>query len=142
MSDRELIQLMYEALDYTRSHHKLHSNKVCDALNAADARLAEPEQSYGAWVKEAEQLVRELAAQAYIDGSLHNMRPWSECSDYTGLLAHLRNHPAAPEGYVLVPVEPTQEMLNAGYEAGKDSAWSYKNCYAAMIAAAQKESGK
>ena len=49
---------------------------------------------------------------------------------------------ATPEGYVLVPVEPTQEMLNAGYEAGKDSAWSYKNCYAAMIAAAQKESGK
>ena len=41
--ERKLIQQMYDALEYTRSHHKLHSNKVCEALNAADAYLASPD---------------------------------------------------------------------------------------------------
>lgn len=39
-----------------------------------------------------------------------------------------------PEGYVLVPVEPTQEMLNAGY--GFETGYPVDPClYRAMLAA-------
>lgn len=52
---------------------------------------------------------------------------------------------AVPEGYALVPVEPTEAMLNAardwslkkyGQAVGNDGA---RGCYAAMLAAANKE---
>ena len=52
---------------------------------------------------------------------------------------------AAPEGYALVPVEPTEAMLSAardwslkkyGQAVGNDGA---RGCYAAMLAAANKE---
>ena len=52
---------------------------------------------------------------------------------------------AVPAGYALVPVEPTEAMLNAardwslkkyGQAVGNDGA---RGCYAAMLAAANKE---
>jgi hypothetical protein len=45
-----------------------------------------------------------------------------------------------PEGYVLVPVEPTEKMEEAGYNAYVNSGWirTYE-IYEAMIQAAQEE---
>ena len=45
-----------------------------------------------------------------------------------------------PEGYVLVPVEPTEKMIEAGYNAYVNSGWirTYE-IYEAMIQAAQEE---
>lgn len=44
-----------------------------------------------------------------------------------------------PEGYVLVPVEPTEKMVEAGYNAYVNSGWirTYE-IYEAMIQAAQE----
>lgn len=45
-----------------------------------------------------------------------------------------------PEGYVLVPKEPTEKMIEAGYNAYVNSGWirTYE-IYEAMIQAAQEE---
>ena len=50
-------------------------------------------------------------------------------------------HPAPiPEGYALVPIEPTDEMLDAGSNALYAALGSRsKACYAAMLAAARSE---
>jgi Lar family restriction alleviation protein len=44
----------------------------------------------------------------------------------------------APEGYALVPVEPTDSMINSGFRADGDS-FPLEHIYKAMIAAAQEE---
>ena len=45
-----------------------------------------------------------------------------------------------PEGYVLVPVEPTQKMLDAGWlKSTKETHLKISNIYQAMIQAAQEE---
>ncbi|KFB90913.1 Eaa family phage protein, partial [Trabulsiella guamensis ATCC 49490] len=46
------------------------------------------------------------------------------------------NSPVIPDGYVVVPVEPTTEMLRAGFLAGDDYPGGV---YRAMIAAAPKQ---
>jgi len=43
---RELLQQALDALLWTREHHKLHSNKVLEAIHAIEAELARHE-----WVK-------------------------------------------------------------------------------------------
>ncbi len=43
------------------------------------------------------------------------------------------------EGKVLVPVEPTREMLWAGQEHTHDSSIRLKNVYKAMLAASQEQ---
>ena len=58
---------------------------------------------------------------------------------------YLHPKPSAPEGYVLVPVEPTEAMIYAGREADRD--WQYSNSeenglaviYKAMLSAARSE---
>lgn len=58
------------------------------------------------------------------------------------------HHPAAerrvPDGYVLVPIEPTEEMVNSGEITYAE--WENGHCvgpiYNAMLAAAPKEQGK
>lgn len=56
------------------------------------------------------------------------------------LMALAPSYPSAPvpvpEGWQLVPKEPTPEILSAGQDAGKGVAWSYATCYRAMLAAA------
>lgn len=42
----------------------------------------------------------------------------------------------AVPGWKLVPIEPTQEMCEAGQNSGKNAPFSYTNCYCTMIAAA------
>lgn len=49
------------------------------------------------------------------------------------------NSPVIPQGYVLVPVEPTPEMLRAGFLAGENYPGGV---YRAMIAAAPQQEGK
>ena len=44
-----------------------------------------------------------------------------------------------PEGYVLVPVEPTEEMTEAGLMFHSQFCSSVPNVYKAMIQAAQEE---
>jgi hypothetical protein len=47
--------------------------------------------------------------------------------------------PAAPEGWQLVPKEPTPEMEHAGLLAGAYGAYSEREVYLRMLAAAPKE---
>lgn len=42
MDTLELLKQAYEALEWTRSHYKLHSNKVLEAMNTIDAALTQP----------------------------------------------------------------------------------------------------
>lgn len=57
--------------------------------------------------------------------------------------AELTKARAIPDGYVLVPIEPTNKMLADGFIAvGKPETFSYINAmtaYTAMIKAAQQE---
>lgn len=52
----------------------------------------------------------------------------------------LGNSPVIPDGYVMVPKEPTKEMINAGwlYYMGTKNP-SSKGTYKAMLAAIQQE---
>lgn len=60
--------------------------------------------------------------------------------------AMIGNSPATPDGWVMVPVEPTPEMRDAYHNAQEeyesvDGLWSPDHQWKAMIAAAQKEVG-
>lgn len=46
--------------------------------------------------------------------------------------------PAVPEGWALVPVEPTEEMLTASRKILQTGGWSTQKAYAAMLAAAKE----
>ena len=55
--------------------------------------------------------------------------------------------PRVPEGYALVPIEPTDDMIDAGYDVlGDDKKrpwhWSPREMYAAMCAAAPAHKGE
>jgi hypothetical protein len=50
--------------------------------------------------------------------------------------------PAIPEGFVLVPVEPTDEMIDAGADAINFYRVDVMRAYTAMVLAAQQETGK
>jgi hypothetical protein len=44
--------------------------------------------------------------------------------------------PVVPEGWKLVPIEPTTEMINAGMRVGAYGGYSERDCYTTMLAAA------
>ena len=46
-----------------------------------------------------------------------------------------------PDGWQLVPVEPTEDMQAAGQASGKNCAFSYAACYRAMLAASSAPGG-
>lgn len=48
---------------------------------------------------------------------------------------------AVPDGYCVVPKEPTKEMLNAGYKVKHEKIIHLGNVYKAMIESQEKESG-
>lgn len=58
----------------------------------------------------------------------------------TQLYLHAQPEPVVPDGYVMVPKEPTKEMINAGwlYYMGTKNP-SSKGTYKAMLAATQQE---
>lgn len=50
------------------------------------------------------------------------------------------NSPVIPEGYVMVPKEPTRQMMSQGHFAMKGTdRGKFRRIYQAMIAAAQQE---
>ena len=59
---------------------------------------------------------------------------------YGTVVEFIEQSQPVPEGFVLVPVEPTEDMTDAGYEAyGKGHFTpAILDCYRAMIAAAPK----
>ena len=64
--------------------------------------------------------------------------------DHLASQGYLRTPDTIPEGYVLVPIEPTEEMLKKGYmwrntgDEEKDQAAMKQSIYKAMIKAAQE----
>ena len=100
-----------------------------------------------AWVRNGKELVNKRATEAHLRGQLSDLGPWNECGEYGELLAHLRT---TPEGFRLVPVEPTEAMLQAEIDAVSDYWFDHEELgnrteatkigYKAMLAASQ-ESG-
>ncbi|HDU2944910.1 MULTISPECIES: hypothetical protein [Klebsiella pneumoniae complex] len=99
--------------------------------------------------EEVEELAR--IALAVMDGEpvaeVLSNRPGNDTSTIdralpvgTQLYLHAQPEPVVPDGYVMVPVEPTKEMIDAGwlhYMATKNP--SSKGTYKAMLAAAPRE---
>lgn len=55
---------------------------------------------------------------------------------YTDKIRHAQPSPVVPDGYVMVPKEPTEEMLQASY---REASVYSPTAYRAMIAAATQE---
>lgn len=55
---------------------------------------------------------------------------------WAGWLARSGQPPAVPDGYALVPIKPTDLMLDAAVNAGDEPGSDYYTIYAAMLAAA------
>lgn len=73
-------------------------------------------------------------------GMAHGDNP--KANAYRELLARRLNSPVTPDGWVMVPVEPTKEMIEAGwlhFMGTKNP--SSKGTYKAMLEAAPKEVG-
>jgi len=96
-----------------------------------------------AWIREGERLMSEFTA-VLVDG-------FSDCAALVKADAAMRAHlRTTPEGFVLVPVEPTDAMLQAEIDAVSDYWFDYEGLgngteatkigYKAMLAASQ-ESG-
>jgi len=73
----------------------------------------------------------------------HNLGEWRGCTSGDALLYgdmdeyETRAIYAIPEGYVVVPVEPTEAMVQAAYKGGT---MSYSEIYRIMLAAAKEQS--
>lgn len=82
-------------------------------------------------------------------GMAHGDSP--QANSYRELLGHRLNSPATPDGWKLVPVEPTAEMICSGIEAhfersqiqihDRPAPGPIECAYMAMVAAAPKEVG-
>ena len=122
------------------------------ALDAELAQVVEPDfytacaEHNGGWiplpgysnetVSGVKSLILESARKEGWKGTIEG-RLFSLCWQVMPVYLH-PHHPQAttpvPEGYVLVPIEPTPAMLDAMSSSG----WKY-SCYKAMLAAAQGE---
>ena len=79
-----------------------------------------------------------------IDRFLRNNLYDDDYAEYSAALDALCAAPAIPEGWKLVPVEPTQEMLDAfkhRYKEGDFWRERIHGAVAAMLAAAPKQKG-
>ncbi|MFZ8715844.1 DUF551 domain-containing protein [Enterobacter hormaechei] len=85
-----------------------------------------------------------VEARDFIDGG------WS-CQEYVELERYQQacagNSPVIPDGYVLVPVEPTPDMREAYHQAQEEyeeagGLWSPDHQWKAMLAAAPQQEGK
>lgn len=81
---------------------------------------------------------RDMAKQG-----VESVQIWSVITDLERNIAPLYRHaqqPVIPDGYVMVPKEPTKEMIDAGWLhfMGTKNA-SSKGTYKAMLAAAEQE---
>ncbi|UYW75575.1 hypothetical protein OFY05_11440 [Pseudocitrobacter faecalis] len=64
-----------------------------------------------------------------------------QANAYRELLAFRRNSPAIPDGWKLVPVEPTLEMIKSGANAAS-TGMLIPGMYRAMLAAAPQQEAK
>ena len=61
---------------------------------------------------------------------------WSAAVEYFGSAVQRTQAAGVPEGWKLVPVEPTPEMMKAGCAVPLNKAARHNSCYRAMLAAA------
>lgn len=124
-----------------------------DLSTPVDPQVAEYEEIMVQAIPDSSFTNEELEAMA------HGNNP--QANAYRELLAFRRNSPVTPDGWVMVPVEPTEAMIINGFESEPDEFFSEeqdweayeamsgcqqaahraKLCYAAMLAAAPKEVG-
>lgn len=134
MTDRELMQMVLEALE----SYGAMTTEVYDAIAALRERLTRQEWCKGdpgeckfneGCMYACDKPAQQEQEQACVG--------WDTKTD-TPIYAP---SPAIPEGYALVPVEPTEAMLKAAAEYDwknpEDPTWA--GIYGVMIAAAQKE---
>ena len=93
-----------------------------DALLAAAGKEAAPI----GYVQASALLLLKRGAADTIFGDCH------ECADVPLYVAPIAAQCAVPEGWKLVPVEPTREMIDEGFKKGTGA----RHVYAAMLAAA------
>lgn len=108
--------------------------------------------------------IKQPSSNSFTNAELEMMSPGDnpQANAYRELLAFRYNSPVTPDGWVMVPVEPTEGMVIAGFEFEPDEFFSEeedwaayetmsgcqqaahraKLCYAAMLAAAPKEVGR
>lgn len=72
-----------------------------------------------------------------LEGMAHGDNPQSNA--YRELLAYRRNYPVIPDGYVMVPKEPTGKQWAAGVQAFDSGMDKVTRIYKAMLAAAPRE---
>ena len=61
--------------------------------------------------------------------------PLMTVAQHNRIVSALQDSAVVPDGWKLVPVEPTEDMQAAGQASGKNCAFSYAACYRAMLAA-------
>lgn len=97
------------------------------------------------WIAEAMRLAELWAVAAYEIGR-GSVVGLAATDAKIALRAHLAMRPSAPDGWVMVPVEPTDEMVESAWDS--DAAdyvgehkriWQVAVAYRAMIAAAPKQ---
>lgn len=134
-----------EALD-AASHVYISDPSACEPFNAvveslSDLIAALDAQQPVAWAIDSE-LERVLRRKDGGHGGLCCLSP-DKCRDDLVPLYAVPPAPAVPEGYALVPVEPTPEMVAAADSAfddwwqGESPEPSFTAVYCAMLAAAQ-----
>lgn len=72
-------------------------------------------------------------SRIYVDDAISDAKRL--VTEIDSVLDSAQPAPAVPEGWQIVPKEPTPEMLTAGDNAG-DDIWTVESSYAAMLAAA------
>ncbi|MCL8152843.1 hypothetical protein [Enterobacter roggenkampii] len=112
------------------------------------------------WVKDAMRESYEACRAAMLQGADSNSPAQSDCCPEQNYIAPAQDgdSPVIPDGWVMVPVEPTEDMIVNGFESEPDESFSdereweaydamsgcqqaahrAKLCWAAMIAAAPK----
>jgi len=128
------------------------AKKLGQDLDAAEKRIAELEAAPPAPVGEGE-----TAVMPDYPGYVMTQRECFQAGKKAGI-AEASNSPVIPDRYVLVPIEPTEEMIVQGFESEPDESFSdaaaweaydamsgcqqaahrAKLCWAAMIGAAPK----
>lgn len=153
VSDPDLNNLLNLAADMAKGRCNHDTGMAwLQALEAVEARLKSTpaQQAAGEPVGQAPSVWNSLQIASWIGSQLMREPSMFErnavckfvrsLGRHPTLLKHspkdTRHAPAVPEGFALVPVEPTQEMIDA-----LNSSVSLPNCYRAMLAAARAKKG-
>ncbi len=105
---------------------------IYESLRATGARPVDPARSgasaglpsFADWLKRAYRQLQDFY-------TVHNMEAAYVAGQHSAATPAAVSAPSVPEGWKLVPVQPTETMVIAGYDA-----YGVHECYAAMLAAA------